>query len=45
MEAVQASSADVTSTIRSLGEKSGQIGGIVDTITRRLVGQFRLAVA
>ncbi|MBB4664164.1 HAMP domain-containing methyl-accepting chemotaxis protein [Conexibacter arvalis] len=33
MEAVQASSADVTGTIRSLGEKSGQIGGIVDTIT------------
>jgi methyl-accepting chemotaxis protein len=33
MEAVQASSADVTGAIRSLGEKSGQIGGIVDTIT------------
>ncbi len=33
MEAVQASSAEVTGTIRSLGEKSGQIGGIVDTIT------------
>ncbi|ADB52637.1 methyl-accepting chemotaxis protein [Conexibacter woesei] len=33
MEAVQASSADVTGAIRALGEKSGQIGGIVDTIT------------
>jgi len=33
MEAVRASSADVTATIRTLGEKSGEIGGIVDTIT------------
>ncbi|HST40082.1 MAG TPA: methyl-accepting chemotaxis protein [Conexibacter sp.] len=33
MEAVQASSADVTTTIRELGAKSDQIGGIVGTIT------------
>jgi methyl-accepting chemotaxis protein len=33
MASVQASSADVTAAIRSLGDKSGQIGGIVDTIT------------
>ncbi|HST39374.1 MAG TPA: methyl-accepting chemotaxis protein, partial [Conexibacter sp.] len=33
MQAVQSSSADVTATIRALGEKSGQIGGIVSTIT------------
>ncbi|MDW5594306.1 methyl-accepting chemotaxis protein [Conexibacter stalactiti] len=33
MEAVQTSSTEVTATIRALGEKSGQIGGIVDTIT------------
>ncbi|HST43105.1 MAG TPA: methyl-accepting chemotaxis protein [Conexibacter sp.] len=33
MEAVQSSSSEVTATIRALGEKSGQIGGIVDTIT------------
>jgi len=33
MEAVQSSSSAVTSAIRSLGEKSGQIGGIVETIT------------
>ncbi|MBB4664165.1 methyl-accepting chemotaxis protein [Conexibacter arvalis] len=33
MEAVRSSSAEVTGAIRSLGEKSGQIGGIVDTIT------------
>ncbi|MDO8187128.1 methyl-accepting chemotaxis protein [Conexibacter sp. JD483] len=33
MEAVQSSSSAVTSTIRSLGEKSDQIGGIVATIT------------
>jgi methyl-accepting chemotaxis protein len=33
METVSASSSEVTTTIRSLGEKSGQIGGIVDTIT------------
>ncbi|MDO8212331.1 methyl-accepting chemotaxis protein [Conexibacter sp. CPCC 206217] len=33
MQEVQASSTAVTSTIRTLGEKSDQIGGIVDTIT------------
>ncbi|MBB4661844.1 methyl-accepting chemotaxis protein [Conexibacter arvalis] len=33
MASVRASSADVTATIRTLGEKSGEIGGIVDTIT------------
>ncbi|MDW5597174.1 methyl-accepting chemotaxis protein [Conexibacter stalactiti] len=33
MEAVQASSSEVTSVIRDLGAKSGQIGGIVSTIT------------
>ena len=33
MEAVQSSSGAVTATIRSLGEKSDQIGGIVATIT------------
>ncbi|HST40774.1 MAG TPA: methyl-accepting chemotaxis protein, partial [Conexibacter sp.] len=33
MDAVRSSSADVTETIRTLGEKSGEIGGIVDTIT------------
>ena len=33
MEAVRASSVEATAAIRSLGEKSGQIGGIVDTIT------------
>jgi methyl-accepting chemotaxis protein len=33
MQAVQSSSADVTATIRALGEKSDQIGGIVATIT------------
>ncbi|MDW5596898.1 methyl-accepting chemotaxis protein [Conexibacter stalactiti] len=33
MDSVRSSSADVTETIRTLGEKSGEIGGIVDTIT------------
>jgi methyl-accepting chemotaxis protein len=33
MRAVQDSSADVSTAIRQLGEKSGRIGGIVDTIT------------
>ena len=33
MEAVRASSAQATAAIRALGEKSGQIGGIVATIT------------
>ncbi|MDO8210529.1 methyl-accepting chemotaxis protein [Conexibacter sp. CPCC 206217] len=33
MEAVQASSSEVTAVIRDLGAKSGQIGGIVSTIT------------
>ncbi|MCW2953288.1 MAG: methyl-accepting chemotaxis sensory transducer [Conexibacter sp.] len=33
MQTVSASSSEVTTTIRSLGEKSGRIGGIVDTIT------------
>jgi methyl-accepting chemotaxis protein len=33
MRAVQESSADVSTAIRQLGEKSGRIGGIVDTIT------------
>ncbi|MGZ4243807.1 MAG: methyl-accepting chemotaxis protein [Solirubrobacteraceae bacterium] len=33
MRGVQSSSADVSSAIRHLGEKSSRIGGIVDTIT------------
>ncbi len=33
MQAVQASSSEVTSVIRELGAKSDQIGGIVETIT------------
>ena len=33
MEAVRDSSAHATEAIRALGEKSGEIGGIVDTIT------------
>ena len=33
MQAVRDSSAEVSEAIRSLGEKSGQIGGIVETIT------------
>ena len=33
MEAVRASSTEATGVIRELGEKSDQIGGIVDTIT------------
>ncbi|HYZ80358.1 MAG TPA: HAMP domain-containing methyl-accepting chemotaxis protein, partial [Solirubrobacteraceae bacterium] len=33
MRGVQTSSADVSAAIRQLGEKSGRIGGIVDTIT------------
>jgi methyl-accepting chemotaxis protein len=33
MRGVQSSSADVSAAIRELGDKSGRIGGIVDTIT------------
>jgi methyl-accepting chemotaxis protein len=41
MEAIRASSDDVTSAVRELGEKSGRIGGIVDTITG-IAGQTNL---
>ncbi len=41
MSAVRESSTTVTQTIRHLGEKSGQIGGIVDTITG-IAGQTNL---